>query len=114
MSHLLNLKSWSIRRSSLLRLAVVEDASELQQICFCVSLTDRHFVTSIDSAVELLTLCILGVELDVVDKNSIAAIRSDQAMQVGQFRPVSTTSLDFFDAFGVKIDHDATLGYSGV
>lgn len=79
-----------------------------------MSLTDRHFIASVDSAVELLALCVLGVEFDIVDKNSIAAIRGDQAMQVGQFGPVTATSLDFLDAFGVKIDHDAALGYTSV
>ena len=77
-------------------------------------LTDGDFVTSVDSTVELLALRIFGIEFDVVDEDTIATVRGNQAVQIRKLRPVSATSLHFIDAFGMEVNHDAALGHASI
>ena len=114
MTHLLNLETWSIGRSLVFGFTMIKDASKSQQIGLRVSLTDCDFVASVDSTVELLALCIFGIQLHTIDKDAIAAVCGDKTVQAEQFRPVSAHPHYFVDAFGVKVDHDTAFGHAGV
>ena len=114
MTHLLNLETWSIGRSLVFGFTMIKDASKSQQIGLRVSLTDCDFVASVDSTVELLALCIFGIQLHTIDKDAIAAVCGDKTVQAEQFRPVFAHPHYFVDAFGVEVDHDTAFGHAGV